>query len=120
MGNLSLVVGLYDSCISCEVLLKKFSTPTFHGFRNAAANMLYIFYDVYKSSGNILPITVHCDNDFETMALKHTLGVQPPSVDATAEALAARRLEGRDWHEKEIAEKKPKCGCPFLPNYMDM
>lgn len=91
----------------------------------AVANMLYIFYDVYKASegSNILPITVHCDNDFETMALKHTLGVGLPIGSSRTTAgqgdTTARRLEGRNWDTRE-GNVDPDCGCPFMPNYMDM
>merc|ERR1711959_834259 len=113
--------------MGCEVLLKKFSTAAFKGFRNAAANMLYIFYDVYKASegSNILPITVHCDNDFETMALKHTLGVGLPVGSSRATAgqgdttndASGRRLEGRNWDARE-GNADPECGCPFQPNFL--
>merc|ERR1712167_223149 len=61
----------------------------------------------------------HCDNDFETMALKHTLGVEQARVTAAAdpedEEASSRLLEGNDWDE--IAKA---CECPYSPDYMDM
>merc|ERR1712167_24909 len=93
-ANLSLVVGLYDSCYSCELLLGRFADGVYEEFQNAAVYMLKIFYYVYKPTGKLLPVMVHCDNDFETMALKHSVSFQPLEVE-----------EG--------------CSCPYLPSFLD-
>merc|ERR1712167_491553 len=93
-ANLSLVVGLYDSCYSCELLLGRFADGVYEEFQNAAIYMLKIFYYVYKPTGKLLPVMVHCDNDFETMALKHSIAFEAPQD-------ASRRLE------------EAKCDCPF-------
>merc|ERR1712146_827223 len=47
---------------------------------------------------------VHCDNDFETMALKH-------SVSFDLSETPGRRLE--------VTEEN-KCGCPFAPSFLDI
>merc|ERR1712146_89929 len=46
---------------------------------------------------------VHCDNDFETMALKH-------SVNVDLSETPGRRLQ--------VTEEN-KCGCPFAPSFLD-
>merc|ERR1712139_28975 len=106
-ANLSLVVGLYDSCYSCEKLLEKFSTPDFKSFTNSAVHMLKIFYFVYKPAGTVLPVMPHCDNDFETMALKHSIAFDKL---ATKTPTNGRRLADFDH----------KCGCPYLPGFVDV
>merc|ERR1711998_124054 len=53
--------------------------------------MLKIIYDVHKPSG-MLPVMPHCDNDFETMALKHSVSFSG-------------------------GENSP---CPFIPDYRDI
>merc|ERR1712146_593131 len=57
--------------------------PVSGQLRGLAAEMLHIFYTVYKDS-KILPIMPHCDNDFETFALKHTFAVELPVVEEEA------------------------------------
>lgn len=94
-ANLSLVVGLYDSCYMCEQLLIKFADPEYTEFANAAVYMLKIFYSVYKPA-KVLPVMPHCDNDFETMALKHTMSFGTPMGD-----------------NSEFA-------CPFIPDFRDI
>merc|ERR1711998_710739 len=76
------------------------SGTTEKDFANAAVYMLKIFYWVYKPTGKLLPIMVHCDNDFETMALKHSVAFDKPSG-------AGRRLENK------------LASCPFMPSFLD-
>merc|ERR1712167_397519 len=101
-ANLSLVVGLYDSCYSCELLLGRFADGVYEEFQNAAVYMLKIFYYVYKPTGKLLPVMVHCDNDFETMALKHSIAFEAPQDDAL------RRLAA---YESETTRSSFDCKC---------
>merc|ERR1712146_267339 len=71
-----------------------------------AVHMLKIFYFVYKPTGKLLPVMPHCDNDFETMALKHSI-----AFDKMAEKSQAT---GR-----RLADFDHKCGCPYLPGFVD-
>lgn len=96
-ANLSLVVGLYDSCYACEELLKRMADPDFKDLKNSAVYMIKIFYYVYKPN-NVLPLMPHCDNDFETMALKHTIAFSNPAY-----------LGG-----------ETSGPCPFVPDYRDV
>merc|ERR1712146_38017 len=72
-----------------------------------AVHMLKIFYFVYKPTGKLLPVMPHCDNDFETMALKHSIAFDKMAEKSQA---AGRRLADFDH----------KCGCPYLPGYVDV
>merc|ERR1712146_857139 len=115
-ANLSLIVGLYDACYSCEIFLQKMNMPAFRQVRDGAASLLLGIYQTYGAdekkinpSPKVLPVMPHCDNDFETMALKHSLGLDsegqvtyaPPSSPSVAD----RRLE---------EEEATACKCPFM------
>merc|ERR1712146_724310 len=70
-------------------------------------------------SPKVLPVMPHCDNDFETMALKHSLGLDSedqvtyaPPMPPMPPPAAGRRLEEED-------NDPTKCKCPFMPNYDD-
>merc|ERR1711988_1868810 len=113
-ANLSIVVGLYHSCYSCEVFLQKMNVPAFKKIMFGAASLLrtmYVTYgvDLEGPKKKVLPVMPHCDNDFETMALKHSLGVDKSDTDT----VASRRLE------EEEDNDPADCGCPFMPNYDD-
>merc|ERR1711918_17039 len=103
-ANLSLVVGLYDSCSACEDLLKKFADEGYTGFRNSAVYMLKIFYYVYRPmKGGLLPIMPHCDNDFETMALKHTIAFEAAESSPCPFILDYRDVANQQWDEVKKA-----------------
>merc|ERR1711998_638943 len=91
-ANLSLVVGLYDTCSLCQDFLKKLPDNDYKEVMNAATSMIKVLYYVYKPTW-VLPLMPHCDNDFETMALKHSMSFDKSEADAGA--------------------------CPFMPNYLD-
>merc|ERR1712185_265087 len=71
-ANLSVVVGLYDSCYLCEDFLEKMLDSNFGELAIAAVSLIKVFYYVYKPT-TVLPLMPHCDNDFESMALKHAI-----------------------------------------------
>jgi hypothetical protein len=71
-ANLSVVVGLYDSCYLCEDFLTKMLDKNFGELAIAAVSLIKVFYYVYKPT-LVLPLMPHCDNDFESMALKHAI-----------------------------------------------
>merc|ERR1711998_133338 len=66
------------------------------------------------------PIMPHCDNDFETMALKHSLGVDSEGTVIYAPPPSPPpQLESRRRLEEEEEEEEYKCKCPFMPSYTD-
>merc|ERR1719378_569808 len=81
--------------------------PAFKQVRDGAAKLLLGIYQTYgtdektSTSPKVLPVMPHCDNDFETMALKHSLG-----MDAEDQVT---------YKEEEAID----CSCPFMPNYDD-
>merc|ERR1712159_896443 len=75
--------------------------------------MIKIFYYVYKPTGKLLPVMVHCDNDFETMALKHSVSFDQSQTPG------GRRLADTTKAE-EIAASDGKCACPFAPSFLDV
>jgi len=103
-ANLSLVVGLYDSCYSCEELLKKFADESFTEFANSAIYMLKIFYYIYKTmASDALPVMPHCDNDFETMALKHTIAFDAAWDSPCPFVMDYRDIAHQQWDEVKKA-----------------
>merc|ERR1712188_103272 len=61
----------------------------------------------YKPTGSLLPVMPHCDNDFETMALKHSIAFDKMAEKSES---AGRRLADFDH----------KCKCLYLPGYVDV
>merc|ERR1711988_1719429 len=92
-ANLSMVVGLYDTCYLCQDFLIKMLSNAYAEVLTAAVSLLKVFYYVYKPT-KVLPLMPHCDNDFETMALKHSIGFSKEDTVATE-------------------------ACMYMPNYLD-
>merc|ERR1719161_1531268 len=99
-ANLSLVVGLYDTCSLCQDFLTKLPLKDYKELLNGAVSMIKVFYYVYKPT-TVLPIMPHCDNDFESMALKHTVSFDKSEVvdggqDLPEHAVPLRRGAARE------------------------
>merc|ERR1711988_129403 len=92
-ANLSMVVGLYDTCYLCQDFLIKMLSNAYAEVLTAAVSLLKVFYYVYKPT-KVLPLMPHCDNDFETMALRHSIGFSKEDTVATE-------------------------ACMYMPNYLD-
>merc|ERR1712167_458997 len=92
-ANLSMVVGLYDTCYLCQDFLIKLLHKDYYEVLSATVSLIKVFYYVYKPT-RVLPVMTRCDNDFETMALKHSIGF---SKEDTAGSEA----------------------CMYMPNYLD-
>jgi hypothetical protein len=106
-ANLSLVVGLYDTCSLCQDFLKKLPDTDYKEVMNAATSMIKVLYYVYKPT-TVLPLMPHCDNDFESMALKHTVAFDKSEVVSGEECLfMPSYLDSatEDWDETTKAAK---------------
>jgi len=106
-ANLSLVVGLYDTCSLCQEFLGNLPKDEYKELMNAATSMIKVLYYVYKPT-TVLPLMPHCDNDFESMALKHTVAFDKSEVVSGEECLfMPSYLDSatEDWDETTKAAK---------------